>query len=458
MALIKFQEQNALSLFYGAFLWGHIVCFCMILIIVPDLAMAQNISASALEDKSRAPSQRHPEDLRAPALVYKGFTYRPYLSVETRYDSNILRRENDTLSDYIVATRPGVEISKDIGRHRFAIRAEGNIERFTTRAEENKEEFSLELNGRIEANSRWSAPFRLTRINRQRSRDEPTDQALSTKPLDVDIFAAQLGIRRQFNRLSLTLQGNYQDIEFENGDGNDNSAFVVFSDNNRRDIGVMVRAQYDIARPVSLSGDQSRHNLNRIEHSVFAELSAERSLFDRREFESGSFSGNSGSGHEIGALIGLTSQYKGLINGRIGLGYFQQSFDDPGLDDIRNLDFSADIAYHFRPKTTLRFEAERFVDQDNGFTSGVTRSKFILGADHELLHNLYLEGDLEYEDFEFEGIERDDDDIFARLRLRFLNSQNLESGFEAAFGQRSSSIPENEFDRFIFMLRLSGSL
>ena len=157
-------------------------------------------------------------------------------------------------------------------------------------------------------------------------------------------------------------------------------------------------------------------------------------------------------------MIGFETKYKGLINGRLALGYISKNFDDPGLSNINELDFDANIRYFLTPKMTAQFQAERFVDQDNGFVNGVTRSRFLTGLDFEVLHNLYLTTNLHYEDFEFEGVDRNNEDFGGGFDIRFLNSQNIQTGLGIDYITRSSNESEEEFDRLQIMLRLISEL
>ena len=397
----------------------------------------------------RPADERVPEELRAQGLVYKGFVYNPSVVVETRYDSNILSQNDDERSDYIVSIRPKLQVGKDYDGHRFSLEASGNISRFAKRPEENSEEFSLSGGALINANSKWSFPLEIERSRTKRARNAPTPNALTRKPLNIDKFKGSIGVTRNFNRLSLTLQGEYQDVEFQDGVLNGGNDVAVFSDDNREVYGGELNLKYEIPRG---------RNSADIEHSLFTTLAYSHQDNDTNSFVSGSFSGPSGDRDIAGLIAGFQTSYKGLLFARLGAGFIHQDFKESSLESTFDIDFLADIEYQIRPKISLYLQAEREIDQDNGFVSGVENSRFLLGTNYEIHHDLYLKAETEYKNFDFKNANREDDDFTGRIGLRYLNSRNIKSELDVSYTQRDSTVPVNEFDRFIFLLRLTGEI
>lgn len=394
-------------------------------------------------------SERVPDDLRAEGLAFKGFVYRPSLVVSAEYIDNVLASPDNKLSDYLVSVQPGLKIVKKYDGHEFFIAGTGNIERFSSRSEENKEEYNLRAGGLLDLNSRWSIPFFVRKAMVKRNRQAPRDTKKSEEPLGINILESEVGIIRKFNRLSLKLEGVYEERTFDNGAALNGSEALIFSDSDRQIYTGRVGAEYELSR-----SKESEH----VEHILFGDLEYSRNLYERLAFTGTSFSGDSGSRKRIGALAGFQTQYKGLLFARLGAGFYSENFDQADLDTVTSFDFSADVEYSPLSKLMLRFQAGRDVNQDNGFISGVEVSEYLLGLDYELLHNLYFESDFSYTNFDILESEREDKDWETELRIRYLNSRNLSTNFAFGYQDRSSTDPDAEFENFNFMIYLKSQL
>ena len=409
------------------------------------LAQVSNTSKAV----STPVDRRLPSDLRVTGMEYKGFVYKPSIEVEAGFNTNILTEKDNKKSDYIISMRPQLEIEKKYDAHIFSLKARGDIRRYMTRTDENREDFYIGGGALIEANSRWSFPFSIERLREQRPRSSPTPTGLTRKPLSVDRFKTKAGATRSFNRFSLSFEAEYEDVDFQNGPLEDSNDIAVFKDNNREAVNGRLILSYNVPR-----GTEE----DEVEHKLFAEMVYGFQDYDNRAFSDGIYSGPSGDRDIAGLITGFETKYKGLLFARLGAGFIHQNFDDAALDSTLDFDFLADIEYLIAPKLSLFLVGERNIDQDNGFISGITRSRFQTGANAELLHNFYLTAEAEYEHFDFKNVDRKDEDYTGRLRLRYLNSRNITSEFDVGYTQRESSITSNEFDQLIFLLRLRGQL
>jgi hypothetical protein len=421
----------------------------LILCLSSSLAHAQSIVWDDEVQEAKPVYERLPEELRAKPLTYGGLQYQASSVFETRYDDNILARSSKS-SDYIVAIKPKILLSKDYSAHQFKAGASANIERFASRSAENKEDLSLFAKALLFANHKWEFPLFAGFNKKARQRNRP--QALSShKPLDINRFRASAGATRRFNRLSLGALGEYVRVDNENGRQINSGAAAIYDDDDRDIYRAKLKARYDISQGSPGEGGAPSHIL-------FADFIAGRHEYDRLSYVNGRYSGTSGDRNEFAVLAGIESDYKGLLFAKLGAGYTRQEFDDQTLEDVETIDMLARIAYNFTPKLTLRLDASRELDQDSGFTQGITETGYILGADYELLHNLYMRGELGYSDFEFEGVNREDEEISAGLGLTYYHSPRLESHLGLQWQDRSSSAINSDFDRLVLLLSLTGKL
>lgn len=433
--------------------------FCLLALSIPILWLnataghAQTVIWDDAQDADLPVHERLPEDLRAKPLRYNGLQYQAALNLETRYDNNVLATQRES-SDYILALKPSLLVSRDYGAHKLRIGVQSEIERFTDQKEENKENLSLFARGALFAERQWSFPF-LVNFRKEARKRNNLQTTITDEPEDIERFGVEAGVQRNFNRLSVSLLGEYQNIAFDDGTALGATTPVIFSDDDHKTYRAKLSARYDISQGTPGRTDTPSHIL-------FADFIYGRQRFDSLSFVNtpagGNFSGISGDRDEVGILAGLESSYKGLLFARLGAGYIRQNFDDETLDDISAIDLSADLSYNLTPKLTLGLKAERDINQDNGFTQGITQTSVVFNTDYEILHNLYLGGSVGYSDYEFEDLDRNDDDITAGLELSYYNSPRIQTSFGVNWQERTSNINAAEFDRLVFLLSVTGRL
>lgn len=378
-----------------------------------------------------------------------GFILVPKLTLHTIYDSNVLATNNNEKSDVSMLLTPSLNVQKKYGNHVFVFGGETEIERYISQSGENSEAYKGYLRGILEGNSRWQFPFSAIYTQKPRSRSTPVTTLTPTERLNINTFHVDAGVTRRFNRLSLTLLGEYTDITYEDGVSLDSGAPVIFSDDDRTRTGAKLKLRYDFPR--DSAGNQA-------EHILYANIGYGQSEYKRRQFFGQGFTGPDADNTDMGILVGFETDYKGLVFANIGAGFIRKIYDDPLLNNINTYDLTADIAYNLTPKLTLNAMAERSIDQDNGLAQGVITTDYQIGADYELLHNLYLGGNIGYTSYDFQDISREDESMKSAVHLKYLHSRHFESGLEMRYEDRTSNIQDNEFDRLELLFRLTGKL
>lgn len=389
------------------------------------------------------------KDFYTEGVTKNGFIIHPQVGVETLYDSNVLAQDNSAKDDFSFSVRPSLDIFKEFRDHRFLLNIAGAIEKFISERGEDNETYQTRMKANIVGNSRWSFPISFSHEQGVRERTRPLVTQTSDERLNYNYTQADIGIKRQFNRLSITLLGNYASLSNEDGINLDRTAPVVFSDKDRSLYGGTLRFEYDFPRY-----DDSDYS----EHVFFTNLSYANNEYDKRQFEGTGFTGPFADFSEIGFLSGFQTSYKGLVYADIGLGYSHQSYDDPTLKDGNTFRIAADIDYNISPKLTLSFDALRDVDPDNGLERGLVTSNYSIGADYELQHDLYAGAELGYSNYDFQEIDRSDDDYYGSIYLRHNHNRYLESMLRLRYQNRDSNFDQRDFDRFEAMLYLTGKI
>ncbi len=394
--------------------------------------------------------ERIPEELTAPGVQYKGMIIKPILETDLIYDSNIYAEDKSENTDFILSLKPEISFLKRVEAHRFLAGVSANLERFIKEPDENNEEYNAFIRGNIDLGKKMAALVSAAYVHKTRQRSTPKSGGdFSDEPVYIDTYSGYGGIERRFGRLNISLLGSYAHIENENGWSSATDETVIYSDNDRDVYGASIKLRYSIPR--GSAGEEG--------HILYADYKINKHEYKRQEHDGTGFLGIKRDNMEQGFLAGFETEYKGILFANLGAGYFWQEYDDSRLDTTDSLDFNADIAWNVLPKMTLSFNASREIEQNNDFLGGYVRSSYGLGVDYEFLHNLYLDSSFTYADYDFSGnANREDNDYITRLGIRYLHSRNFESAIDLTSHVRNSDAPENEFERMIFMMRLTGKL
>lgn len=439
-----------------------IIGFLMCLVFLPVSSAAQEQGG---EDGERAinrvlrserqqfelpAASRRPLDFLNTGLYYKGFNYLASLGLGGFFNSNIFADSEGEESDYAAVIQPNVTVRKFFGPHIFLLGTSANIERFASQTDEDKEEYNIFTRALLEGNSNWQFPLSAGVSRNYRDRSSQADSETSVVPTRIDRFEFNAGVNRRFNRFSLLLLGSYTDVEFEDSFAIDGSGPVVFSDNDRRSVRVALKPRYEFPR-----GDDGTE----VEHVIFGDLSVGKQIFDRDNFTGTGFDGLNSDRTDFNALVGFETSYKGFLFANLSAGILRQDFDEDIMDSVNEFDFEATVDYNITPKLTLGFTAGREIDQDNDFLVGIVRTDYELSADYELRHDWYLSSDVGYTTFEFEDIVgREDEDIEFGFGVNYIGSQHFEGNLKFRYIDRSSDVPEEEFDRFIATVGITSRL
>jgi hypothetical protein len=397
----------------------------------------------------RPVQKRLPEDLIAPGRYMGSFLIHPKITLEGHYDSNIFAQKSNTTSDYYTSIKPSITVLKEIRDHQFLLEANATIDRFIKEQNENNESYDISFKGKIIGNSRWQFPLSFFHRKQARKRENSLVTSTPKERLDTRYTKADIGVTRKFNRLSITLLGNYSSSTFEDGVTLDTMSPAIYSDNNRERYGGLLRFHYDLPR--SAKGTDS-------EHTLFTNLTYGKNKYEKRDFQSNSFSGPLADNTEYGFLTGFITNYKGLLLANINAGVNHQSFKDSSLKNTNTAQVSAFLNYNILPKLTLNLSAKRENNQDNGLVRGILTSNYSVGADYELQHDLYLGTELGYAHYDFDDLGRKDDDYLASLYLKYNNSRNIESMLRLNYRDHQSNALDREFDRYEVIFSLTGKI
>ncbi len=151
-----------------------------------------------------------------------------------------------------------------------------------------------------------------------------------------------------------------------------------------------------------------------------------------------------------GALLGIRFDDGGLIEGRVGVGIFRLTADDPANDGRTGFSMQGQLAYRPDQRTAIRLNL--FSGDVASFRAGgSTRVDTNIGltVEKEIRHNLLGSAGLEWERNKFSGVTSGRQQRWrARGELEYLFNRRLSAFGRVSYSTRSSDDPLDEFSRF----------
>jgi hypothetical protein len=144
---------------------------------------------------------------------------------------------------------------------------------------------------------------------------------------------------------------------------------------------------------------------------------------------------------------GVALELSSLIVGTIRLGHLDRQYEDPRLQDVSGLSYSADLLWNVSPLTSLRLRAGRTIEATaSTIVAGNTRDQVEFIVEHELYRNLLLTGDVLYSEFSPNGPGADGQEFAAGVTARYRVDRHWTLNGRFGYRQRTSANPFIAFD------------
>ncbi len=355
----------------------------------------------------------------------------PSISVDTLYDSNIFA-VRDASDDLIVRIRPRLTASQQLGSFNIETAAELDHRQYISTDSQSTTDYVLGLRGRFDLD-RESQIYVGTR-NGQRTEDrtDPASPLNLQKPVQYRFASAYAGAARTFGQLRIAGRAGVETRNYEDG----------------RD-GLDVPVDQDFRNRTLLTGDLGAEFAVSPDMSVFVNGTVNQRNYVDQPLLSPS---RDSKGYEVTA--GTSFQLSKLIRSEIGVGYFQQNFEDASFEDVDGFAVRAQLEYFITPLVTLTARANRGVEESSTLGSGAfVATSFSLTADYEFLRNLIVSASISYEEDRFQDIDRDYKITGARMgaEWRLSPRYSLHAQYDFRDQDASGTFPGREFSRHRFL-------
>ena len=365
-----------------------------------------------------------------------GFMLYPELALQESYESNIFATPSNAQSDFITAIEPSLNLKSNWNNHALNFRADAQILKYADNSSEDQDNYSFGTDGRLDI-------LRDTRVHggasysvRHESRYSPNDVG-AAEPTKYDVFSANISPEKDFNRLSVRLDGNFDRFSYSNTT-TAAGATIAEDQRDRSEYQIGLKPTYELAP----------------QRQIYALLA-----YNWRDYDSSSVFGFNRDSTGYTIALGARYDLTGILFADVYLGYREQNFDDSRLPSAQGPAGAAKLTWNATRLTTVTGLVSREV-QETIITnsSSYFATKAEARVDHELLRNLILSGNVGFENDDFEGINRSDNFVVLGLGAKYLINRNFALSGGYSFRTRSSDAAGADFDDHVTFIRLSSHL
>jgi hypothetical protein len=328
----------------------------------------------------------------------------PKLGVGGLYSDNVFANDAFPRSDYAITSLAEAVLQSETSR--YAVELGGRLEmaRFDEYDVNDYDNSWLWFRGESDVtnNNRVRLNLRYANLAEPRTSVNVPDNSIELTQFDRS--DVELAYIYRPSRWSIAFDGQLRSLAFD--DVRTLTGIVNNSDRDRTSIDVGARVGFDFADT----------------YGLFFEARFVDTQFDQRIDDDGFARSFDGQEFRIGTELRLTE----LLVGEVFVGYLDRQFEDPRYDRARGPSFGAEVDWVVTPLTTLNFGASRITAPTVVLDAAIIqRTRFSIGASHELLRNLIVSLDVEVGDDDFEGIERQDSIDLAEFRVEYRLNRRL---------------------------------
>jgi hypothetical protein len=360
-------------------------------VVVPCAASAQDsqsvgstVSSNFRRDKNVSVRQRPRPDYEAIGIKAGGFTVYPRVTLSAEHDDNIYATAIDEESDTVWRVKPEVSARSNWSRHALGAYAGASINRHADFETEDTEDYTVGVNGRLDIERGTNITGSLQYQDLTEPRTAPTSPSAATKPVEYTLVTTTLGAVKEFNRLRLV--GAFDSKSYDYSDAHNAAGGVIEQDTRDR--------------------DEFRYS-GKVEYAVSPDTALFLALVGNKKDYDLAIAGRDSDGYV--ATVGANFELSQAIRGSLEGGYMKQSYDNPAFTDIDGFNALGRVEWFPTQLTTVTMTGARTIEESVAVGSqGYIANTLTAGVDHELLRNVLLSAQGNYEKDDYRSIDRND--------------------------------------------------
>lgn len=317
-----------------------------------------------------------------------GFVLYPEILVGAEFTDNVFGTDTNTEEDLVWHVDPSVELRSRWTTHELNFSLAAPMRYYNDFDEADTSDLIAEGNGRLDIYRDFYVHGSLGYGNRTEAlSSSPTNLPLA-EPIEYTTTDGSLGFVKAFNRLRVSGEAAYASYDYDDG--------VLFNltpvDQDDRDRDVIeggVRFDYAVSPGTALFlavGANSRDY----------DLDPPATIVNRDS-----------EGYE--ALVGANFDVSRVMRGEIGVGYLNQTYDEPGVGESSGLAVRTNLEWFPDELVTVSFAASREVGDAGAFgASSYIANNASFAIDYEWRRNVIFGVSTGYSFDDYNGIDRED--------------------------------------------------
>ena len=346
--------------------------------------------------------------------------FMPRLEMDSTYDSNIYNVGQNEVDDFVASIRPRFVLRPDLARHSFELSGGAEVRRYADTAAENSEQYDIGASTFLDFADRTALVIDGRYRHGIDQRGTAGDQFFSDNPIEYDRIEAGVLLKRSGGFLEVLGEVRAAGIHYQ--DTTLNGVPIDLSD---RDANVR-RARVRASAP---SSDHTR---------IFIQGSYNQVRYEN----SGPVSRNS---EGYSALLGMHLLLTELIDIEAGAGYIRQTFDNPAVPNVGEINYHLLIDWTPRPDIAVTGAARRTVEPSpRPDVAAVIRSDFTLEAKKAIGDRLLATAEIGVVDEKYQGFADSDQRFHAGIGAQYRLTDNV--GVTGRIGWRKQNGGSNGRD------------
>ncbi|MDB5410144.1 MAG: outer rane beta-barrel protein [Rhodospirillales bacterium] len=382
-------------------------------------------------------------------LRYGSFFLYPRITADEVFNDNIFATKNNTRNDFITVISPTLNLRSNWSNHQLNFDTGASVGTYARSTTENYGDYFVGSDGRYDfsRNLAGLAAAKYEHLHEERdSVDAPTT---SRHPIEFDAYTARFGITQHDLRIGYIAGIDFRREDYQNG-AFPSGVPIIESVRNLNVYSPNAQLNYEIAP----------------RYQAFIRANGDFRRYDHFDPGVGAKRDSNGFRADVGGRFDLT----GVTYVEAAIGYLTQQYQAATLTSIRGVDASAKVVWNVTQITSISANALRTAQDANTAalatngnpvnSPGYLKSVVGVAIDHELLRNVILHGEANYENDDYMGFDRTDDRIDVGAGARYMFTRNLFLGGAFTYTNRSSGgrFATGQFNRDLLMLRLGAQL
>lgn len=364
-------------------------------------------------------------DEHMPLGIHTGsFLMLPRLDLGVEFNDNIYAATSNETDDTIFTVAPSVEFDSQWSVHRLNLYGGVVSRNFMDASDDNVTDWRLGADGQLDIRRDTYATGHLFTGRTHEPRNTASGPANLREPIEYKYTNFGAALVHDVNRLRGSLGFDFNKFDYKDGQIIAGPVFDQdFRDHDALD--VTGRLDYAISPDTALFGSVTHRTRD---YKI--------STPDRD---------SEGWRYLVGANFDLSAN----LRGEVGVGYQNTSYDNPAFRDVDGFTANGRVEWFPTQLTTLTFTGVRdTIESDVNGASSIDRTGASARIDHELRRDIVLNGEFEYNQDDYQAVDRQDDISRGELGVDWYVNRLVTAG--AAYQhttQNSSGLNRNrDFD------------